>query len=112
MKSTSWSPEWKAEAVKQKTLRGWNYSQLAKAAGLGVGQVQKYMTGKYHNDNPRAMTRSSIFSCFMSFVAGGCMVALVMFCARHPTREMLLGWAAYLLLAFALAYKLGGALIL
>lgn len=39
------------------------------------------------------------------------MVALVMFCARHPTREMLLGWAAYLL-AFALAYKLGGALIL
>lgn len=66
------------------------------------------------------MTRSSIFSCFMSFVAGGCMVALVMFCARHPTREMLLGWAAYLLLgwaaylllAFALAYKLGGALIL
>ena len=30
-----------------------NYSQLAKAAGLGVGQVQKYMTGKYHNDNPR-----------------------------------------------------------
>ena len=34
-------------------LRGWNYSQLAKAAGLGVGQVQKYMTGKYHNDNPR-----------------------------------------------------------
>lgn len=56
------------------------------------------------------MTRSSIFSCFMSFVAG--VVALVMFCARHPTREMLLGWAAYLLLAFALAYKLGGALIL
>nr|MBP7955838.1 hypothetical protein [Faecalibacterium sp.] len=53
LKSTSWSPEWKAEAVKQKTLRGWNYSQLAKAAGLGVGQVQKYMTGKYHNDNPR-----------------------------------------------------------
>ena len=53
MKSTSWSPEWKAEAVKQKTLRGWNYSQLAKAAGLGVGQVQKYMTGKNHNDNPR-----------------------------------------------------------
>ena len=48
----------------------------------------------------------------MSFVAGGCMVVLVMFCARHPTREMLLGWAAYLLLAFALAYKLGGALIL
>ena len=43
----------------------------------------------------------------MSFVAGGCMVALVMFCA-----EMLLGWDAYLLLAFALAYKLGGALIL
>lgn len=40
------------------------------------------------------------------------MVALVIFCARHPTREMLLGWAAYLLLAFALAYKLGGALIL
>ena len=26
--------------------------------------------------------------------------------------KMLLGWAAYLLLAFALAYKLGGALIL
>ena len=23
------------------------------------------------------------------------MVALVMFCARHPTREMLLGWAAF-----------------
>ena len=58
------------------------------------------------------MTRSSIFSCFMSFVAGGGMVALVMFCAPPPTREMLLGWAAYLLLAFALAYKLGGALIL
>ena len=52
MKSTSWSPEWKAEAVKQKTLRGWNYSQLAKAAGLGVGQVQKYMTGKYHGLSP------------------------------------------------------------
>lgn len=63
-------------------------------------------------DEVTAMTRSSIFSYFMSFVAGGCMVALVMFCARHPTREMLLGWAAYLLLAFALAYKLGGALIL
>lgn len=73
-------------------------SQRANRAGAG--------------DEVTAMTRSSIFSCFMSFVAGGCMVALVMFCARHPTREMLLGWAAYLLLAFALAYKLGGALIL
>ena len=40
------------------------------------------------------------------------MVALGMFCAPHPPREVLLGWAAYLLLAFALAYKLGGALIL
>ena len=52
MKSTSWSPEWKAEAVKQKTLRGWNYSQLAKRQAWRR-QVQKYMTGKYHNDNPR-----------------------------------------------------------
>ena len=48
MAATTWSPEWKAEVVKQKSLRNWNYTQLARAAGLGVGQV-----GKYPNDNPR-----------------------------------------------------------
>ena len=53
MAATTWSPEWKAEVVKQKSLRNWNYTQLARAAGLGVGQVQKYVSGKYPNDNPR-----------------------------------------------------------
>ncbi len=53
MAATTWTPEWKAEVVKQKTLRNWNYAQLARAAGLGVGQVQKYVAGKYTCDNPK-----------------------------------------------------------
>ena len=53
MATTTWTPEWKAEIVKQKTLLGWNYKQLARAAGLGIGQVQKYVAGKYPCDNPR-----------------------------------------------------------
>lgn len=48
------------------------------------------------------MTRSAIFACFMCFVVG----------ASRPQKKVLLGWVAYLLVVLALAYRIGGALLL
>lgn len=53
MKTTSWTPEWKAEAEKQKVLRRWTNKDLARAAGLGISVVTKYMAGTYTTDSPR-----------------------------------------------------------
>ena len=58
------------------------------------------------------MTRGAIFACFMCFMAGGCMTALLIVCTKKPAREVLVGWMAYLAIALILAYTLGGALIL
>lgn len=58
------------------------------------------------------MTRGVIFACFMCFMAGGCMTALLIVCTKRPAREVLVAYAAYLLIALILAYTLGGALIL
>ncbi len=58
------------------------------------------------------MTRNAIFACMMCFVAGGCLCALVFIAATRPRRDVFAGWAAYLLIVFMLAYKIGGALIL
>ena len=48
----------------------------------------------------------------MCFVAGGCLVFLVMMCAHNRDRRVLAGWVTYLLVVLALAYKIGGALLL
>ncbi len=58
------------------------------------------------------MTRSAIFACMMCFLAGGCLSTLVIIAAARPRREVFAGWAAYLLVVFLMAYKIGGALIL
>ena len=58
------------------------------------------------------MTRGAIFACFMCFMAGGGMTALLIVCTKKPAREVLVGWMAYLAIALILAYTLGGALIL
>lgn len=58
------------------------------------------------------MTRGAIFACFMCFMAGGRMTALLIVCTKKPAREVLVGWMAYLAIALILAYTLGGALIL
>jgi hypothetical protein len=58
------------------------------------------------------MTRSAIFACMMCFLAGGCLCALLFIAAKKPRRDVFAGWAAYLLIVFMLAYKIGGALIL
>lgn len=58
------------------------------------------------------MSRTAIFACFMYFVAGGCLVFLVMMCAKNRDRRALAGWVTYLLVVLALAYKIGGALLL
>lgn len=58
------------------------------------------------------MSRTAIFTCFMCFVAGGCLVFLVMIGAHNRDRRVLAGWVTYLLVVLALAYKIGGALLL
>lgn len=58
------------------------------------------------------MSRTAIFACFMCFVAGGCLSVLVMIGAHNRDRRVLAGWVTYLLVALALAYKIGGALLL
>ncbi len=58
------------------------------------------------------MTRSAIFSCFMCFVVGGCLGIFVIVGASRPQKKVLLGWVAYLLVVLALAYRIGGALLL
>ena len=58
------------------------------------------------------MSRTAIFACFMCFVAGGGLVFLVMMCAHNRDRRVLTGWVTYLLVVLALAYKIGGALLL
>lgn len=50
---TSFNVAWKAEAVKQLALRGWTYSDLARETGFSKSVIDRYMSGKYHNDNPR-----------------------------------------------------------
>lgn len=58
------------------------------------------------------MSRTAIFACFMCFVAGGCLSVLVMIGAHNRDRRVLAGWVAYLLVVLALAYKIGGVLLL
>lgn len=58
------------------------------------------------------MTRSAIFACFMCFVVGGCLGIFVIVGASRPQKKVLLGWVAYLLVVVALAYRIGGALLL
>lgn len=58
------------------------------------------------------MSRTAIFACFMCFVAGGCLSVLVMIGAHNRDRRVLAGWVTYIILALALAYKIGGALLL
>ena len=58
------------------------------------------------------MTRSAIFACFMCFVVGGCLGIFVILGASRPQKKVLLGWVAYLLVVLALAYRIGGALLL
>lgn len=58
------------------------------------------------------MSRTAIFSCFMCFVAGGCLSVLVMIGAHNRDRRVLAGWMTYIILVVALAYKIGGALLL
>ena len=58
------------------------------------------------------MTRSAIFACFMCFVVGGCLGIFVTVGASRPQKKVLLGWVAYLLVVLALAYRIGGALLL
>ena len=58
------------------------------------------------------MTRSAIFACFMCFVVGGCLGIFVIVGASRPQKKVLLGWVAYLFVVLALAYRIGGALLL
>ena len=58
------------------------------------------------------MARSAIFSCFMCFVAGGCLGIFVIVATSQPKKKIMLGWTAYLLVVLALAYRIGGALLL
>ena len=58
------------------------------------------------------MTRSAIFACFMCFVVGGCLGIFVIVGASRPQKKVLLDWVAYLLVVLALAYRIGGALLL
>lgn len=58
------------------------------------------------------MTRSAIFACFMCFVVGGCLGIFVIVGASRPQKKVLLGWVSYLLVVLALAYRIGGALLL
>lgn len=58
------------------------------------------------------MARSAIFVCFMCFIMGGCLGIFVVVAASRPQKKTLLGWVAYLLVVLALAYRIGGALLL
>lgn len=58
------------------------------------------------------MARSAIFACFMCFVVGGCLGIFVVVTASRPQKKTLMGWVAYLLVVLALAYRIGGALLL
>ena len=58
------------------------------------------------------MTRSAIFACFMCFVVGGCLGIFVIVGASRPQKKVLLGWGTYLLVVLALAYRIGGELLL
>lgn len=58
------------------------------------------------------MTRSAIFACFMCFVVGGCLGIFVIVGASRPQKKVLLGWVSYLLVVLAMAYRIGGALLL
>jgi hypothetical protein len=48
----------------------------------------------------------------MCFVVGGCLGIFVIVGASRPQKKVLLGWVAYLLVVLALAYRIGGALLL
>jgi hypothetical protein len=48
----------------------------------------------------------------MCFVVGECLGIFVIVGASRPQKKVLLGWVAYLLVVLALAYRIGGALLL
>lgn len=53
-----------------------------------------------------------IFACILCFVAGGCMSVLALICASRPQKWVIAGWILYLAVCFALAYTVGGAILL
>lgn len=53
-----------------------------------------------------------IFVCIVCFVAGACLSTLIVICSFRPSRNVLMGWIVYLAVCFALAYSIGGALLL
>lgn len=53
------------------------------------------------------MTLDGILNCVMCFLAGGGMMMLVLISAQRPSRKVLAGWILYIVIALALAYKLG-----
>lgn len=53
MRSNTTTLEWKAEVRKQMKLRGMTCRDLAAASGWSESAVKKYISGLYHNDNPR-----------------------------------------------------------
>jgi hypothetical protein len=58
------------------------------------------------------MTLDWILNCVMCFLAGGGMMMLVLISAQRPSRKVLAGWMLYIVIALALAYKLGKVVLL
>lgn len=53
-----------------------------------------------------------ILNCMMCFVAGGCMMLLVFIGSNRPSRKVIFAWMLYIVIAFALAYKIGKVVLL
>lgn len=58
------------------------------------------------------MAAEWILNCIVCFVAGGGMMMLVLISAQRPSRKVLAGWVLYIVIALALAYKLGKVVLL
>ncbi len=58
------------------------------------------------------MTLDWILNCVMCFLADGGMMMLVLISAQRPSRKVLAGWMLYIVIALALAYKLGKVVLL
>ena len=52
--------EWKAEVCKRKKLLGLNNRTLALRAGLSKSAVDKYLSGNYPNEQPRAQIEHAL----------------------------------------------------
>lgn len=58
------------------------------------------------------MTPEQILNCIMCFVAGGCMMLLVMVGSHRPSRKVAAAWMLYVVIALAVAYKIGKVVLL